>query len=388
MLFDVGVSASLDTRINCGRLDVDFNLSRVWDDVRRVPQQIVSNVGALTSSLPMLAICYSSPALCAELKNMHFNINERLKGLTDVCKSVNSYINDRATEGAAAQGVAICTQNRVASGWDTASATEYCKANPAPNTYMNIASAWTNRAFTTGPQDILKSILTASNQYVAGSLSERDYRFMSAMLGELTLNVNGQLLPVWPAHPMTAKALGEKLEAMAVLLACDQGRLDRARQGTLAVDYGLTPDQEYYQTILFDVAKFYVQEQHVRDLFILDPPDRDLACNALGRSFGKESLQMAAEDSRAKFNTAIQNPAVPAEIRQMYEARASAQFAAMLSLAKKKEHEIPALLQVISKMADTVRKERKIEANLVSKALDDQDREFATTPCESEETCQ
>lgn len=386
------ISASVKTKVDCGKVDIigNLNISEFMDEVEELPNRLAGQLRSLGAAIPMLALCYASPALCAEVKNMNFNINERLKVLTDVCKSVDEYIGERAAVGAKATGMAICINERIDAGEREAAATKHCKENPPSNTYVNIAQAKLRQVTTQAPQTIIRSLLEANGVNVASGVGQQNYRFLTAMLGELRMEVNGQLIPVFPAAPMSSKMLGDHLFTNAVNLACSEPRFNQAVAGTLAPEPAVPPaqDTQDLQRSLFEVVRKNVQPRQVQDLFVLDPPDRDLACNALGRAFAKTTMKGLTEEARALFTSALQNPALPESVRDLYQQRASAQFAAMLQSAEESsESSIPTLLKYISEMAAKIREERAIEALAATRALNDQDREFKQTECTSEETC-
>jgi hypothetical protein len=230
-------------------------------------------------------------------------------------------------------------------------------------------------------------MLDASGQRVAGGLGEDQYRFLTAMLGELKLDINGKLLPVFPARPLTVASLSKRLGTMGTGLACDQPRLSQAVGGLTS---NATPlEVRFYEQALLDTVHEQIESVNVTDLFSLDPPDRDLACNALGRALGKAALRRSAEEGEATTTTALQNPAVPETVRKMYETRAEQTFRAMRSESQElAEHSIPELKMIITRMAAIQRETRRATAAAISKGQQDMRQEMGTTPCESDETCQ
>jgi hypothetical protein len=106
LLFDAEVQAGVSTKVNCGQLDVDVNVRAMADRVAQIPGQLVGQAQALLGAMPMLTLCYASPSLCAEVKNVNFQINERLKGLSDVCRSMDSYIASQSTSDAVREAAA------------------------------------------------------------------------------------------------------------------------------------------------------------------------------------------------------------------------------------------------------------------------------------------
>jgi hypothetical protein len=389
LLFDVDATAEVGTKIRCGEMGLNVDVQDVAKKVAELPRVLATQGSALLSALPMLTVCYASPSLCAELKNLNFRMDEHLKGLTDVCTSADSYIAAQSTsegvkKAAANRGWQQCVRERQAHNAPLSSAVQYCNEHASPMLYTDIAKAWVADTVTPAPQKILASILTASGQ-MTDSMGDEKYRFLTAVLGELKMDENGKLLPVFPARPLTASSLSKNLRATGVGLACDQARLTQAVAGTTSTH--ARPEARFYEQHLLDVVKESLEPVDVTNLFSLDPPDRDLVCNALGRSLGKEAVRRSADDGEATTTTALQNQALPETVRKMYEARAEQSFRALRSQSASTEvRSIPELKGIITRMAELQRATRRDIARTITKGQMDMD-ELSHIECDSDQTC-
>jgi hypothetical protein len=173
----------------------------------------------------------------------------------------------------------------------------------ACSTFLNASSKNPFISFS-GEQRILSAVLTASGQLVDW-VDQDNYAFIGAVLGELKLDINGKLLPVFPAHPMTAKGLGKQVEALSVSIACDQVAMTNGTQKP-----GLSPPQpdasaRVYERALYSVLLQELNSQDVKNLFSLDTPDQQLSCNSLGRALARRVVDVLANDTSATLATAV-----------------------------------------------------------------------------------
>jgi hypothetical protein len=391
LLFESDVQAGIKSTIHCGSLGVQISLGSFQRVVNNVPNMLVQQGGAILSALPMLTLCYTSPTLCAEVKNFNFQINEKIKGMTDLCKSMNDYINHQAYEGsvgsyAQAKAVNNCIQQAVANGVDLETATANCQGTPPAPLFTDIAQAWLADATTTSEQNILSAVLTASGQLVDG-LDQDNYAFIGAVLGELKLDVNGKLLPVFPAHPMTAKGLAKQVEALAVGIACDQGAMTNGTQKP-----GLSPSQpdasaRVYERALYSVLLQELNSQDVKSLFYLDAPDQQLSCNSLGRALARRVVDILANDTGAALATAFQNPAVPKDVQKIYVERQEAAFKAMRGYAAdRSEKTIPEIRRIIATLAELKLKRTGAAARALNAGREDEAAR-ANVECDDVATC-
>lgn len=395
LLFDAEAHAGARTHLNCGQVSLDFDLNATINNVKRLPQTLASQGTALLNSLPMLLVCYYSPTLCAEIKNLNFRIDEDLKGLTDVCKGVNAYIDSQST----ADSVRTAGQQRAfqdcvsrarsgAHPTPMADAIRQCNTGDQPMLYTDIAQAWATDVTTRQPQNILASLLSGTKQ-LTNPLNDKQYKFLSSVLGELKLDVNGKLTPIFPARPLTAAALLKNVQSRGIAVACSETTLNQIVDGHPPP----TPDNTrsglpFAEDHLYEVIRRDITHGDVDDLFTLDPADQAVACNAMGRSLAALATAMAADDGEAVMATAMQNPGLPDTVRGMYAQRIDTTFRALRSQAANGSVEpLPRLKAIIGRMAAATRDRRRVEAAAANKGFLDETHEFQETPCDSDETC-
>jgi hypothetical protein len=390
LLFSADVQAGVKTTQNCGAIGLNMNVGKVGMMVANLPKTLISQGAAILPALPTLAVCYASPSLCAELKNLNFNINEKLKGFSDVCKSMNDYVNKQAIEGsvgsyAKAKAYNACVDNETAGGTDLETAMEDCKDTPPAPLYTNIAKAWLQDNVISQPQNLLASLLEASGQ-ASDAVDFEKYALLSALVGELKLDVNGKVLPIFPAHPLTAQALKDNIKALAIQTACDKVALGSAVAKTLQLSQP-SPAARRYEDALYNVIYENMTTEDVKLLFFLDAPDTQLACNAYGRSLSRLALERVTNDSHATLLTALQNPALPVELRDMYYQRESSVFGAFRAYTTQKdERSIPELRSIVAAMARLKYAKDNNTARALSQGMHDLDV-YRNLECDDVYTC-
>lgn len=392
LLFSADVQAGVKTTQNCGAIGVNLNVGKVGAMVANLPKTLIAQGAAILPALPTLAVCYASPSLCAELKNLNFNINEKLKGFTDVCKSMNDYVNKQAIEGsvgsyAKAKAFNACVDNELTTGiTDSVEvANEDCKNTPPQPLYTNIAKAWLQDNVTSQPQNLLASLLEASGQ-MTDPVDQEKYALLSALVGELKLDVNGKVLPIFPEHPLTAQALKDNIKALAIETACDKGNLTAAVGKALPLSQ-TSPAARRYEDALYSAIYENMTLEDVKLLFVLDPPNTQLACNAYGRSLARLALERVTNDAHASLLTAMQNPALPVELRDMYYQRESSVFSAFRgATTQRDEHSIPELRSIVAAMAKLKYTKDSNTARAVSQGLQDMNV-YRNMECDDIYTC-
>lgn len=395
LIFDAEAHAGMATHLNCGQVAIDFDLRGTINNVKQIPERLASQGTALLNSLPMLLVCYYSPTLCAEIKNLNFRIDEDLKQLSDVCKGVNAFIDTQSTADSvrtAGQQRAFqeCV-NEARSGNNPtpmADAVRQCNTGKLAMLYTDIAQAWVTDVATRQPQRILQSLLGATKQ-LTNALNDKQYKFLSSVLGELVIGLNGKLTPVFPARPLTAAAFAKNMNSRAIEVACSETTMNQIVDGHPPT----TPDNTksgmpFAEDHLYEIIQRDITHGDVDDLFTLDPSDLGVACNAVGRSLATLAAASTADDGAATMATAMQNPALPDTVRRVYAERIETTFRALRNQAANGSAEpLPRLKAIIARMAAATRDRRRVEAAAANKGFLDETREFEETPCDSDETC-
>lgn len=392
--FSGQVKAGISTSVDCGKITTNVDIDSISTTLKEIPKELDNLKNVMIDKLPLLTLCYMSPSWCAEIKNLNFRIDQRLGLLTDTCYAIDNYIDSQSTadevmSDAERRGWRKCVSDKRkgAHPLPMHKAMEECKLENKKLLYADIAKAWTQAIYDKDtPQKVIESILTAISINTHSSIGERKYKFLSAILGELTIDVNGELLPVFPAKPMTAGILSDQMMDTAIHIACDQVLFEQAIDGTLAYQSN-DPEVQFYEDRLFKIIKTSCTGIDHENLFGLDTPDREAMCNALGRSFAKDALLKTAADGESLATTALQNPALPEAVRDMYEDRVTRVFAAMRSQSESiKVKPIDTLREILTKMAKIQREIRRDIANIITEQRLKQHRN--QQECDSDLTCE
>ncbi len=396
----VDASAGISTNVSCGKLRVNFNFRGMVDNAKRLPQQLAGQATALIDGLPMLILCQSSPSLCAEIKNLNYQINEEMKALSDVCRSMDTYIDKQARDGRA-RGWKKCVQDRYNGGdnggsGNLANAQQECnEEDPAP-LYTDIAKGWIQDNAVNAPQRVLGSMLEAIGQKAAGSDGGERYQFMTAILGEVKLDVNGKILPALPAgmKPSDVNNLAKAVGGFAVQLACNPDSLEQAGPGrpTTPRTSPMTstasgPAERFWQDRVYEVVYQQIDASTIKNLRDLGARDRATACNALGRSLASAGIQNLSSDIEATMAQALQNPALDPDLRQAYRDRTTmitGAFARQRSDGSQKT--VAELLPIINRLAAIAREENGRAAAAYSRGKDVMNQ-VGVFPCDSSDTC-
>jgi hypothetical protein len=362
--------------------------------VREIPAQLASNATTLVSALPMMTLCAASPSLCAEVKNLNFEIHEKLKVVGNQCRAIDDYINSQATSAsvrslAEKQAWQNCVSEKTATGSSTSDAIVLCENSRNAPLITDIAQAWLRETAGIGPQNVIESLLTASGQKLASgpmsALGETRYRAITALMGELKIDVNGKVIPVFPAPPLTAATVAKKMVTFSTSFACDQARLLAAVNGT--VSSNPDPAERFLENQQLDVTHESLETVDVDNLFMLDPPDRNQACASLGRAAAREGMLRLADETDASLATAMQNLSVPEAIQKEVIQRIRFTIPAL-----RNQRVGPQVLtftewrNTVARMARLTRQERRLEAAQVSGKVLDEQQNF-THECEDETSC-
>jgi hypothetical protein len=395
-----GFHARLSSNVDCGRLRLNFNMSDLTDDFAAFFKQLPALFDAVMAAAPMLILCQGSPSVCAEVKNLNYQLNEDLKGMLDVCHAMDNFIDKQANVGKAK-----AWEECVKANGNNTSAQKKCSKTeqPLPLLYDKIASAWDEETPVTADQPIVGSLLKASGQ-LDQPLGQERYDFLASVLGELTLNKEGKVYPIFAVptdptaessstvtvRPTTVASLSKSVAIVANAAACNQSDLDAAAQGNPPQHLHDDPSTADPETLLWrahmaDIIKEQINHRDVQNLWLLDQPDRELACNALGRALARATLQRLADDGEAAMAIALQNRALDEELRRTYESRSRTVFSAMRTQRfEGAQHTLPQVLQLIARMAGVARETNQLVSAAISRGQRGQNLD---TPCTDSKSC-
>jgi hypothetical protein len=390
------MSAKVNTSLQCGRLRFNYDMKSMIDKLKDFPEQLKKYVGnsgtAAMNAAPMLVLCYMSPTVCAELKNLNMRLDLDLKMMTDVCSAMDNYIGSQAEKGSKESKDRAnnkCVNDQQERGVTLQQALDHCNRNPPPALNVDIAKGWIQDTVISGPQKVLDSLLLASSQKTVGAVGEENYKFLAAVLGETKIQANGKILPMFPAHVFVPSTLAGKMFQAAVDTTCNHQNLQAAIAGTF-VPNSPDPEINFFQRRLFHVINDNIDKRDHNNLFDLDPPDQELMCNALGRAVGRVAILQTAADGESMAVIALQNPALPEDLRKMYESRVSQVFPAIREQAQTQPTKpIDELLKLLNKMSKLQREQRRLTAGTLSQGQMDLDTLYSQSieDCDSDYTC-
>ncbi|HYX31599.1 MAG TPA: hypothetical protein VE954_00705 [Oligoflexus sp.] len=388
----VNFQAGVRSKLKCGNIRFDTNFQEILDQVNQLPGELKKQFKNLLPAAPMLALCYTSPTGCAEIKNLNLRLDQELRLLTDTCKSIDDYVTSTAEKGeidGRKRSMQDCISSAVNGGKSLAKAVSGCEANPPGGKYIDIANAWLKETFTTNPQNFLEAAMNASGESTGNAIGQENYAFLSSVMGETKILSGGKSVPVFPKGSQKTSTLASNLFGKGAAIACDRNKLSNIINGSYTFSAS-TDDERYNERKLVEVTQAKIDKTDHDNLFDLDTPDRAHACQSLGRSLGKEAMLLAAKEGEALAIKAIQNPLIPAELRQTYEQRINQVFPAMReSAATEQVKSVDELRRLIAILAKKQRQDRRLAAKSLSRGEISMDslRTDSYEECDSDITC-
>jgi len=357
--------AGIHTDISCGQLRFGLDFGAMKARVNAMADQLKGQLGSVASALPLLVLCQSSPSLCAEIKNFNYQLNEELKGLMDVCQTMDSYIDGKAKEGQANAWRQCIDEQLRQPGVSMTTAQIECNRQSRHPVFPRIDSALHAIETTDAPQEILKSLLTATGHNVQSGLGQERYHFLSAVLGEFTLDVNGKLVPLFPVQPTTVTDLARSVGIEGVRRTCDTARLRRIIDTQHPEPDPTDGDGSVriWKKEMNQVIRQTIALANTRNLDTLDERDREVACNALGRSLAQETLRQLGSEAQSVMAQLTANPNLPVDVRRDLEARSETVAKALQGTRfEGSRYDIRQVLEIIQKMAADTQERRRQDA--------------------------
>jgi hypothetical protein len=363
--------AGVHTDISCGQLRFGLDFDAMKERVTAMADQLKGQLGAAVGALPLLILCQSSPSLCAEIKNFNYQLNEELKGLMDVCRSMDDYIDGKAKEGQATawrQCIDEKLQEHPPKSMTTAQLE--CNRESRHPVFPKIDSALHAIETTDAPQEVLKSLLTATGHDVQRGLGEERYHFLSAVLGEFTLDVNGKLVPLFPVQPTTVTDLARSVGIEGVRRTCDTARLRRIIDAQHPEPDPTDGDGSVrtWKKEMNEVIRRNVTLVNTTNLDTLDDSDRAVACSALGKSLAQETLRQLGAQAQSIMAQLTGNPNLPADVRRDLESRSDTVAKALQGTRfDGSNYDLRRVLEIIQTMAADTQERRRQDAAAAAK---------------------
>lgn len=347
------VGANFEATVKCGRIDI---LGSVIEEIKNLEGQAkalatqiigqFTNVNALALGL----ICYYKPTVCSYIRDTKIDFRQALKLELDGCRAIDSYIDKQASKGAKdsfAKDYANCIGDN-----PTTARLRNCQKNTTSKT-RNLANPLSEELMTSS-QNVLKSILTAAQR-------SSSYDLLVPLLGEIKLNHSGYWYQIFPQKVQSPSDLVTSFIDEGVIASCDTRKLKDA----LSKRWDNKPSnlQEYVQFTIKD----YLVLEDIEDLDSLPASDRVLACDHLGKSIAKESVEKMSADAPGILSVALQNNALPEDIRDLLLKKSELTFLAITkTIDNKKITPLKITLKNIRLLAYEYRKDRRQEASTIS----------------------
>jgi hypothetical protein len=339
----IGVSSELD----CGKLDIRANIKgefrKLQEQVKAIIPRNASDVTDLVSRAAMISVCYAYPTVCAQLRHDFLALQANLNLRSQACRAIDSFIDSQADKGAKqlrAESQAQCVSEQSRAGVDPSTATANCQSRTGLP--IRDFTAGMEKKFVRGRQKVLLSIVNFAKDRPA-------YDFLASLLGEIEVQEDGYWQPIFMAGMLRPN------DAAQNVLAVGEDKVCRSLKTIILA--GRMDNGDLPERAVVEMVKRRLTLDDVQNLEDLAPPDRQLACAALGRAVGKVSAESVAARAEAVLASGLLNSAIPNSLRDEYRSRGENAF---LALRRAIEiDQIPTLEEVRRAIADLARVTRE-----------------------------
>lgn len=386
---------SIKTNMQCGQIQVDIlnNFNQALSDLKQLPQKLVdqfgSNFASLAAASPIIALCYSSPTLCAELKNLNLNLQQDIGLQTNMCQSIDSYVTDRSDQGRKEsydRALKACIA-QYSPSMGVRNATYKCNSSISENDVL-VADVVHNKISSglTSAQNVIKSALTSAGSYVSQNDQDR-YKLLQASLGDMQIETNGSVTPALADLKMTPNDVTQNVMNNSVNLVCDLTSLKKSIDGTPVISSSNDADR-YLQTFLNQTISKNLSDSDVSNLNDLDSVDKDVICNSIARSVAYETLKSVISDNSVAVDSVARNPVIPDDVKKKIIANANNFFKSVTESANNEEIiPLPAIKKELTKLAYLSRdSKRKLGVALTTSEVSDAVQ--GSKNCDSAVTCE
>ncbi len=342
---NVGIGVS--TELDCGKLDVKANIKgefrKLQEQVKAIIPRNASDVTDLVSRAAMISVCYAYPTVCAQLRHDFLALQANLNLRSQACRAMDSFIDSQADKGAKqlrAESQAQCVSEQTRSGVDPSTATASCQSKTGLP--IRDFTAGLEKKFMRGRQKVLLAIVNFAKDRPA-------YDFLASLLGEIEVQEDGYWQPIFAVGMLRPN------DAARNVLALGEDKVCRSLSTILLA--GRMENGDLPERAVVEIVKRRLTLDDVQNLEDLAPPDRQLACAALGRAIGKVSAESVAARAEAVLASGLLSSAIPNSLRDEYRSRGENAF---LALRRAIEiDQIPTLEEVRRAIADLARVTRE-----------------------------
>ena len=386
---------SIKTNMQCGQIQVDIlnNFNQALSDLKQLPQKLVdqfgSNFSSLAAASPIIALCYSSPTLCAELKNLNLNLQQDIGLQTNMCQSIDNYVTDRSDQGRKEsydRALKSCIA-QYSPSMGVRNATYKCNSSVSENDVL-VADVVNNKISSglKASQNIIKSALTSTGALVTQNDQDR-YKLLQASLGDMQIATNGSITPAFGDLKLTPSDMSQNVMNNSQNLVCDLTNLKKSIDGNPVISAANDVDR-YLQTILNQTITKNLSDYDVSNLKDLDSVDKDVICNSLARSLALEAIKNVAADNSNALDSVSSNAVIPDDVKSKILANANEFFKNVIKTSNKEDIiPVPVIKKELSKLAYLSRdSKRKLGVALTTSEISDAVQ--SSKNCDSAVTCE
>lgn len=386
---------TIQTNMQCGQIQFDIlnNFNQALSDLEKMPKKLVeqfsTNFSSLASAAPIIALCYSSPTLCAELKNLNLNLQQDVGLQTNMCESIDNYVTDRADQGRKEsydRALKSCiSQNSPSMG--VRNATYKCNSSVSERDVL-VADVVNNkmRSGLSGAQNIIESALTSTGALATQNDKDR-YKLLQASLGDMQIDANGSITPALGDLKMTPNDMSENVMHNSSNLVCDLANLKKSIDGSPVISSSNDVDR-YLQTILNQTITKNLSDDDVNNLEDLDSVDKDVICNSLARSLAFETVKNIVSDNANALDSVTSNTVIPDDVKEKIISHANDFFNKVVKSSNNEDIlPVPVIKKELGKLAYLSRDSKRklgvaLTATEVSDAIEN------SKNCDSAITCE
>jgi hypothetical protein len=386
---------NIKTNMQCGQIQVDIlnNFNQALSDLKQMPQKLVdqfsTNFSSLAAASPIIALCYSSPTLCAELKNLNLNLQQDVGLQTNMCQSIDNYVTDRSDQGRKEsydRALKSCIA-QFSPSMGVRNATYKCNSSVSENDVL-VADVVNNK-ISNGlktTQNIIQSALTSTGSLVTQNDLDR-YKLLKSSLGDMQIATNGSITPAFGDLKLTPNDMSENVMNNSQNLVCNLNNLKKSIDGKPVISPSNDVDR-YLQTILNQTINKNLSDYDVSNLQDLDFVDKEVICNSLARSLALETIKNVVADNSNALDSVTSNAVIPDDIKSKIVFNANKFFTSVIKTSSNEDIvPVPIIKKELSKLAYLSRdSKRKLGVALTTSEISEAVQRSKN--CDSAITCE
>jgi hypothetical protein len=377
MALNVGrIGISINSRLNCGRMDIGASIEGEFKQVERQLKTSLKQIEGMVTNPGRLAlgiICYYKPNVCSYIRHLSGLMQESINLQFDACQAIDNYIDDQAAKGMKmrrSEAIEAC----LSSGPLTAEKIRECQKEESRARDLLYPF---KRRFTNHNQKLLKETLSLVKK-------SDNYNLWARLLGEVEIKRDGWWSSLYPKDFLKPDDF-----ASNVLIASRKGACDYKSLESIIGSGGIVPNDGTINPYIERVIREKISKSLVRDLKSLPEVDARRACNSLGESIAELAIKRAVADGRTTLAAALANDAIPDDLKVFYQDRSDKTFSS-ISAAIKAKDVVPLAKNIrnISHLAKAFRRLQREKAATLSSKRTFNDERALKESCEDELSCE